>query len=156
MKTVKPRTVYAVLLTFEEKGKLSQRVELYSLKGNASSLHRAFVSAMARDDKVHLFGAKLEQFKVVPVLDDDKSFLATHAVALTWEGDDGVEQTIELFERSEDAEAALAQHEQAFANGSGPGRLIALTCKKERITAPISEGDSTFRAYMDAVRQLGG
>jgi hypothetical protein len=156
METVKPRTVYAVLLTFEEKGKLSQRVELYSLKGNASSLHRAFVSAITRDDKVHLYGAKLEQFKVVPVLDDNKSFLATHAVALTWEGENGVEQTIELFERSEDAEAARFQHEQAFADGSGPGRLVALTCAKTTITAPISEGDAPFRAYMDAVRQLGG
>ena len=150
---MEPRTVYALVLTWEEKGDVKQRVSVFSLKGNASSRQRAFVPAVKEDENARLIADTLEKLEVIPVLDDDGLFLATHAVALTWEGDNGVEQTIELFERCEDAEAARDRHAHAFANGR-PGLLIALTCEKTSITAPISEGDAAFRSYMDAVHQL--
>ncbi len=150
---MKPRTVYALVLTFEENGEVKQHVNLFSLKGNASSRQRAFVSAANADENALLIGHTLEKCEVVPVLDDEGLFLATHAVALTWEGDDGVEQTVELFESAAEADAARERRAQAFANGK-PGRLIALTCEKTSIKAPVSEGEAAFGSYMDAVRQL--
>lgn len=154
MNTVKPRTVYALLLTFEEKGKLSQQVNLFSLKENASSLKRAFVPAINQDENSRLLAETLKKLEVVPVLCDEGFRLAAYTVALTWEGETGVEQSIELFEGSDEAKAARERHERAFADGSRMGRLIALSCEKTPITAPISEGDATFRSYQDAVDQL--
>lgn len=154
---MKLRTVYAVVLTFEEKGEVKQWVHLFSLKGNASSWQRNFGSAIKKDPNARLFCDQLEQLKVITVLDDDELFLATHALALTWENGNGeFEQSIELFERDEEAQARREQYERAFADGSRSGRLIALTCEKTQITAPISEGEAPFRSYMDAVATLRG
>lgn len=151
---MKPRTVYALVLTFEENGQLHQQVKVYSLKGNASSLQRAFVSSIQRDANARLVADTLDRLEVVPVLDDEGLFLAAHAVALTWEGENGADQTIELFERAEDAKAARDRHERAFAEEPRSGRLISLAYEKVQIIAPISEGDRAFRSYMDAVHQL--
>jgi hypothetical protein len=153
MDTAKPRTVYALVLTFEEEAEIKQEIRLWSLKGNADSLRRNFFEAVTRTGDARLFGDTLEKLQVVPILNDDGFGLAAHAVAATWQGETGVEQSIELFEREEQAAEARRRLEQSFENGSRSG-LIALTCEKTPIAAPISEGEKPFRSYMDTVNKL--
>ena len=122
-------------------------------QGECKFAAAAFVAAIETDENARLIGDTLEKLEVVPVLDEHGVSLATHAVALTWETDSGVEQAIELFERAADAEAARERHEQAFANGKA-GRLIAFASETTSIIAPISEGDAAFDSYMNAVEKL--
>jgi hypothetical protein len=53
--------------------------------------------------------------------------------------DSGAEQSVEVFERREDAEAARQSHETAFNDGSRQG-LIALTLHDDLLVTPAIDG----------------
>jgi hypothetical protein len=140
--TSKPKTVYALVMTFEENG-IRQRVSLWARKREPDSFRRNFEQAINRKDSgARLIALTLEKFKIAPA-EGVAGLPTAYAVALTYQGDDGTEQSVELFNRRKDAEAARASHERAFNDGSGQGP-IALTLHDDLLITPAIEADGDY------------
>jgi hypothetical protein len=138
MTVAKSRRVYALVMTSEENG-VHQHVSLWARKREPDLMRREIERALSKDTNASRIAVTLEKLQLVPAKGVAGLPMA-YAVALTYQGTDGPAQSVEVFNRHEDAEAARESHERSFNDGSRPG-LIALTLHDDLLITPAIDGE---------------